>query len=431
MPAQGLEMMPFLVDMVHAVLTMASKADEKSVWVLRILACTVQRLACIICERRLESKGSGLQLDDAVPLQVSLNDGSQVPSSAMAVSAFFSGKLMGWKPPRRRDGFFLHDLGLCLDEDSEETGESEMEESSRASTAAKGFEGSGNASTGGGRYDQERRVASSVVMWARNFLQFPDAGPRHLAHVAVIHGLTVLSTRVKDLLPHVHSVWQHMTPSFSDGAAMAALADSCVLLKHMARLSGDFIKRRFFSDCWPGIWQRLKATDVVQGSCTWSSAMKMQWAALDAIVFLAGDSSLVRGISEQLIALGIKFANPLVAGRLRSLSWSLLQQMAKVDADLLWMYVQALESPDSQPWSATFLLAEVAPAGLQAEDLTRLKGMVESEDSQPWCPRVALGVGGDLWCDALVRVKMKTASGARLEFAVQAKKTTCPKYIKL
>ncbi|CAE7827991.1 PHT4 [Symbiodinium necroappetens] len=378
----SLEMTPFLIDVVHALLTMVS-ASEKSLWVLRILACAVQRLALIICEKRLETAGSRFRSEDI----------SQPKQVATAVSSFFSGALLPWKPPRRRDGFFLHDLGQLLDDDAEENAEENeataREVPSQACRKAKG------------RYDRERRVAASIVLWARHFLQSPDAVPRHLAHVAVIHGLTVLSTRVRDLLPHVHSVWQHMTSSFSDGVAMAALADSCVLLKHMARLSGDFIKRRFLSECWPGIWRSLKTTECAKTSQEWSSTMKMQWAALDALVFLAGDSSLVRGISLQLIALAIKFANPSAANSLRSLAWSLFQQMAKVDPDLLWMYVQALEPSrcgHCLDWHGSLLLEEVAGEDLLPEDRVRLKDMVDCEDCQPCCPRVALGVGGGLWC---------------------------------
>ena len=65
----------------------------------------------------------------------------------------------------------------------------------------------------------------------------------------------------------------------------------------------------------------------------------MQWAALDAIVFLSGDSSLVRGISQELIALALKFLGPNAAKTLRELAWTLLEQMVKVDPDLFWMYV--------------------------------------------------------------------------------------------
>eukprot|EP00811_Abedinium_folium_P000642 NODE_10589_length_1341_cov_8.222405.p1 GENE.NODE_10589_length_1341_cov_8.222405~~NODE_10589_length_1341_cov_8.222405.p1 ORF type:complete len:319 (-),score=100.81 NODE_10589_length_1341_cov_8.222405:179-1135(-) len=46
-------------------------------------------------------------------------------------------------------------------------------------------------------------------------------------------------------------------------SALAAQADACVLLKHLARLSGDFVQQRFARDCWPGLWTRLKTTHVV------------------------------------------------------------------------------------------------------------------------------------------------------------------------
>ena len=194
-PVLGLEMTPFLVDVVHALLTMESRLDERPLWVLRVLASTVQRLALVISTKRVEAAGPGTPIGPSPQTEEQL-DVQRLPA-ATAVAAFFSGGMLSWKLPRRRDGFLLNDLGLRLDEDAEDSEEAEQSQ---------------GHSKANGRYSQERRVASSVVMWARHFLQSSAAVPRHLAHVSVIHGLTVLSTRVKDLLPHVHSVWQHMEP---------------------------------------------------------------------------------------------------------------------------------------------------------------------------------------------------------------------------
>ena len=374
----GLEMTPFLVDVIQALLTMESKTNATSLWVLRVLACTVQRLALMICEDRWQAAGSLNPPASNVP---GPKEEAQ-PFAATAVSAFFGGELRSWKLPRRRDGFFLQDLGMCLDEDAEESDEEPSQTRCNAN----------------GRYHHERCIASSVIMWARNFLQSSVPVSRHLAHVATIHGLTVLSTRVKELLPNVHNVWQHITPSFSDGVGLATLADSCILLKHMARLSGDFIQRRFLNECWPGIWKRLSSAVPVQNCSKFSPELKMQRAALDAIVFLSGDSSLVRGVSQPLVILAIKYAGPSTAESLRCLAWSLLERMATMDPDLLWIYIQALEQPRESfdlNWQGQML--DLAAAGWLAEDVARLKEMVDLEDSQPWQPRVALGVGGCLW----------------------------------
>lgn len=39
-------------------------------------------------------------------------------------------------------------------------------------------------------------LATTEVLWARHYLQSSNSVSRHLAHVAIVHGLTVLSTRV-------------------------------------------------------------------------------------------------------------------------------------------------------------------------------------------------------------------------------------------
>ncbi|CAE8730813.1 unnamed protein product, partial [Polarella glacialis] len=412
----GLEMTPFLADVVHTLLTSTQLSAattslrpggggvcaERPEWVLRVLACAVQRLALLICDRRAETCRAerGGALEQSLPSRdaaVDLDDEepSTLPTQSSALAAFLTGRSRGWKPPRRRDGFFLADLGLRFDEDAVVQLEEDKEEPVLDRPKAS-------------KYGRERRVASSVVLWARHHLQSTSASTRHLAHLAVLHGLTVLSTRVKDLLPHIHDVWQQAIPSFSPEAPLAVQSDGCVLLKHVARLSGDFIRRRFVEDCWPGLWARLRASAPVpeREADAWSPKLKAQLAALDALSFLAGDSVLMAGIAEQVLALALKFWAPDVADRLRRPAWTLLQCLAAADPDLLWLYLRPVVTRSKQLPAGAFagpqLLEESGVDRLSSEDRSRLQALLDLEDSRVERPRIGLGpVGGELWASFL------------------------------
>ena len=391
-PPSGLEMIPFLADVVHTLMTGAfakckgstgKGASGKPAWILRCLAGIVQRLALVVCHNRLKRSEQGTKLPEP---RAKCNQ-----SESSAVAAFLSGGQQTWKSAQRRDGFLLDDLGHFLDEDAykeTESGEDHLDRS----------EGSERSEQ---LQSMQRRIASSIVMWARHDLQSSFPTSRHLAHVAVVHGLTVLSTKVKDLLPHVHDIWQQLVPSFSQQVPTAAQADACILLKHVARLSGDFIRRRFIDDCWDNLWLRLRsANPVTQASASpGCSEFKMQCAALDVLAFLSGDSSLVQNISKHLLALAIKFLSPRVADKLKGIAWALVEQMVVVDPDLAWLFVQELRNPmpRSVDWSGVLLLDEVGATELLDEDTERLRGLVSQEDDKPWCPRVGLGAGGELW----------------------------------
>eukprot|EP00913_Durusdinium_trenchii_P034151 g31963.t1 len=267
----GLEMTPFLTDVVHMLMTGRSKGD----WVLRVLATTAQRLAWVLCEERL-ARAKGPQVDGGTPHK-RLQDRGREPCGR-------AGRLSDVR------GVLYHvacrsSFGQDAAEEDEEVGQA----------------GDVRVEDQPDGYGAQRRIASSIVLWARHYLQSSNSVSRHLAHVAIVHGLTVLSTRVKDLLPHVHDIWQQLALSFSHEGSLSA--DACILLKHVARLSGDFVQRRFVSDCWSSLWLRLCTTPPVESGNT-SPELKMQLAVLDVLAFLSGDSLLVQTISKELLAIG-------------------------------------------------------------------------------------------------------------------------------
>mmetsp|Transcript_12113 Transcript_12113/g.33319 ORF Transcript_12113/g.33319 Transcript_12113/m.33319 type:complete len:232 (-) Transcript_12113:21-716(-) len=227
--------------------------------------------------------------------------------------------------------------------------------------------------------------------------------------------MTVLSTRVRDLLPRVHDVWANVVPSFAAGAPLAVQADACVLLKHMARLSGDFVRQRFGTDCWPGLWTQLRdLTPVVSAeAAAWSPKLKAQFAALDALAFLAGDPVVVGGVTEELVVVGLKFCAANVAERVCERSWALLVALARSDPDLLWLYVQGMrhegkvllpqETGGSSPSTVVPLkvdlplLSQAGVGAMEYDRYEKLGRLLEHEDLV-LLPRVALSWSGQLWC---------------------------------
>jgi len=417
----GLEMVPFLSDIVNTLLNSSLHlpcAQESSAatpsWVLRVLASVVRQLAALICDSRVASQGKPLAPSDGTLLPPNATVNSLRPSSAASSStpltAFFLGSQQGWKSVRRQNGFFLSDLAYCFNEDPEQPEEPD---------------GSTECKTTPSRYGRERCIATGIVMWARNHLQASAVSSRHLAHNIMFHAFTVLSTRVKELLPRIHDVWSALVPSFVAGAPLVVQADACTLLKHTARISGDFIRQRFATDCWPGIWARLRDSPVVERNeaAAWSPKLKAQFAALDVLAFLAGDSAMVQGITEELVVVGLKFVAVTAADRLRERAWVLLRVLAASDPDLLWLYLHGVRpqncprgEPEAFPMDAPNmtvrgtsapltsielpLLAEAGVASLCGEDFELLSKIIEDQDSV-MKPRIALAVGGELWSSFL------------------------------
>ena len=392
----GLDMVPFLSDVVHTLLHALPQAHglrelgpSTPEWVLRVLASIARQLARLICEQRLRERPA---LGEAA--EAALGEGANAAPSAFA--GFLLGARREWRATPRLDGFFLTDLGLYLNEDPEppEDPEESLGAGARPSM-----------------YARERAIATSILMWSRHFLQAPSLTSRHLAHVAGMHALTVLSTRVKELLPRVHDLWPSVVPSFSDQAPLAVQADAYVLLKHMSRLSGDFVRQRFVTDCWPGMWARLKSLPPAQecAADAWSPKLKAQLAALDALAFLSGDTALVQGVTEELLVVALKFAASGTAECLRRRAWALLEPLAGADSDLLRLYVGAVtrraELPGGVPHSPSGadlpLLAEASVGAMAAGDCQRLAELAESAASGQH-PRVPLSFTGELWSQFLL-----------------------------
>eukprot|EP00927_Polykrikos_kofoidii_P021885 TRINITY_DN20593_c0_g1_i1.p1 TRINITY_DN20593_c0_g1~~TRINITY_DN20593_c0_g1_i1.p1 ORF type:complete len:1396 (+),score=167.59 TRINITY_DN20593_c0_g1_i1:166-4353(+) len=480
----GLEMVPFLSDVVHALLLhsdvthgVCKNRGGSASWVLRVLVSVVEQLARLICEGRVaglcrqqtgkneccekmlpmpnahcsiggdrddEDPGAGdggfglpLASDTVCNGGVSTGlagdvhneRGSRRPLSRLTVGepqhlaeggcldavrpvSAFANFLLGvdteWLPERRRDGFLISDLGSCLDEDP------------RPPDVPNEALGTNPPAP---IYSRERRIAASVVLWARSHLQSHCMQARHLAHVAVVHAFTVLSTRARDLLPRVHDVWPSVVPSFDPATPVAIQATAWIVLKHTARLSGDFIRQRFVADCWPGLWTFLRdATPVAQEeAAVWSPAFKAQFAAIDVLAFVAGDSTLVMDLTERLAAIGLKFLPATrVAERLRVPVRALLQALAQAEPDLLWLCCLSLgflAGSENQPCPELPCLREVGldshvssgvsdPSPFGPEERTFLVGLLEEEHGSspfvsPQVPRVSLSVGGQLWAVSL------------------------------
>ncbi|CAK0813522.1 unnamed protein product [Prorocentrum cordatum] len=397
-----LDMVPFLWDIVRVLLDgpghlrgAAHRGAGRAAaphWVARALAAVVKQLAGLIVQRRAaraaEAPSAGAR---AAGGATGAGGGERAPS---ALAELLLGRRRclgrqvpiptrrGWTAERRQNGFRLEDLGACFDEDAEPDEEPDAALLARPAPS---------------RYGRERQIASGVILWVRHLLQSSSSQCRHLAHVALVHSLTVLSTRAKELLPHVHNVWPALLPSFAAEAPLAAQADACVALKHIARLSGDFVQRRFVSECWPGLWARLRDAPALpqREAAAWSPKLKGQLAALDALAFLAGDEAVICGVEEELVVVGLKFLEPGAAHLLRARAWALLEALAAAEPDLLWLYAgRTAEPPAELP-----LLAEAGAslAALADEDRRRLRALVERQDSPPR-PCVPLSPVGEVWC---------------------------------
>eukprot|EP00929_Paragymnodinium_shiwhaense_P038170 TRINITY_DN20220_c0_g2_i1.p1 TRINITY_DN20220_c0_g2~~TRINITY_DN20220_c0_g2_i1.p1 ORF type:complete len:1299 (+),score=332.46 TRINITY_DN20220_c0_g2_i1:72-3968(+) len=413
-----LQMLPLVTDVVHALLN--ADFDHKSTskaaapWVMQVLASIVQQLAQLICERRRRkaavrdmqptSSAAGRQgVEDHLPASEAARPSMQTPSSLVA---FLTGMNVAWRPMERSNGFIVSDLGACLDEDppAPEAPEDALDYTKKPSL-----------------YDKERRLASSILLWARGHLQASAMQRRHLAHVAIVHSLTVLSTRTRDLLPRVHDVWASVAPSFCSTAPLAVQADACIFLKHVARLSGDFVRQRFLSDCWPGLWSLLQnATPVGEEDAkAWSPALKAQSAALDALAFIAGDAVLIATVTEQLTAIALKFMRAAVSRRLRGSAKTLMKRTVVADCDMVWCCCQSLgllavsvESASAAESTPAATMPCTVPSLLQVglkmpfrkamsdEDLEFLRNLLDGE-AAAMRPRVQLGLGGQLWADFL------------------------------
>ncbi|CAJ1430038.1 unnamed protein product [Effrenium voratum] len=117
----SLEMTPFLTDVVHMLLM--TRRDSQPAWVLRVLACMVQRMAMVICE----SRQGTFHAQGGASGTPSTRKAQDRRSESSAVAGFLSGCVAWELPHARRDGFFLDDLGRLLDEDPDPEGKEDRE----------------------------------------------------------------------------------------------------------------------------------------------------------------------------------------------------------------------------------------------------------------------------------------------------------------
>lgn len=66
----------------------------------------------------------------------------------------------------------------------------------------------------------------------------------------MLHCATVLSSRTDQFLPRLHDMWESTVSALRFGPDAVATT-ACLLLQHMSRYSGGFLRERFVQDAWP------------------------------------------------------------------------------------------------------------------------------------------------------------------------------------
>lgn len=149
--------------------------------------------------------------------------------NASPLLTFFRSGAWETKKPRY-DGFLLTDLRVF----NEDPTPREEEDDNRMTPLRDSS-----------RYGEQRALARQVLNRVRYHLaDTADVHVRHLAHVCVHHSMIILSTRIDDLLPAIHAVWECLLDSLSPTTSERIRLATLHVLRVLFRFSGEFLHGR-------------------------------------------------------------------------------------------------------------------------------------------------------------------------------------------
>jgi len=266
--------MPFLKDIVSLLLRLRV-THKTTPWVIRSLAHVVGRLAGEI----LDSRSSNAHfIKEPIENREEESTSSDTTCCSPLLTFFTSG---AWETKRPRvDGFVLTDLSVF----NEDPAPREEQEEDQANVL--------NPPRDSSRYGEQRALARGIIDRARYHLaDTTDVHVRHLAHVCVHHAMIILSTRIDDLLPAIHAVWESLLNSLSPRTSERIRVATLQVLRVISRFSGEFLHGRMENV--------LPAPLLSGGSPSWRGKI------LDVLHFWAQDDEF---LSQKMIPHVLRYA---------------------------------------------------------------------------------------------------------------------------
>nr|CAD7392707.1 unnamed protein product [Timema cristinae] len=190
------------------------------------------------------------------------------------------------------------------------------------------------------------KVIAVFVVSASSVLHFLPSHDRNLQLLVIsilTEGVQVLAVCQDQLLPIVHQVWSPLVGRFSQGSDPLIVRRSFELLRVLAQLARDFIRTRTLSVVLPSLCKFLIETAPtsrkkdIGSAYRFTQVYKLQRVLLDGL----GEVAIHLGLAEKELDnvletvfpyLSIQQPQPLQEGCIK-----LLKQLAKLDADVVWL----------------------------------------------------------------------------------------------
>lgn len=158
------------------------------------------------------------------------------------------------------------------------------------------------------------------------------------------------------VLPSVHIVWTPLCAALRDSRIAVREGAMNALIEITRAGGGDFLSRRFRDDIWPILLHELGGHLMVQKSLKIlnheeSTApnviIRSRASALECVWALAEDQNtrkVFRSFVRQLVEIIVPFIGKSQAVQIREYASKALLSLAKVDADVVWLYLTDIKS---------------------------------------------------------------------------------------
>nr|CAD7258809.1 unnamed protein product [Timema shepardi] len=186
-------------------------------------------------------------------------------------------------------------------------------------------------------------LAANILKSVLHFLPSHDRNLQLLVISILTEGVQVLAACQDQLLPIVHLVWSPLVGRFNQGSDPLIVKRSFELLRVLAQLARDFIRTRTLSVVLPSLCKFLIETAPtsrkkdIGSAYRFTQVYKLQRELLDGLGEVATHLDLAEKELDNVLETVFPYLSNQQPQPLQEGCIKLLKQLAKLDADVVWL----------------------------------------------------------------------------------------------